>query len=138
MQVVSRHDPELMQVIEELVAQAVARFVAEHEQKARELSLMERVIRVEEELRALREIQTAQMEAMEKRFETMERANQLRFESIEKRFEAIDKRIETLQREMDKRFEALQRRKTFLQWFMGVGFTLMSTLIGLATYLLAR
>jgi len=79
----------------------------------------------------LREIQMAQMEAMEKRFETMERANQQRFEALQRE---MDKRFEAV----DKRFEVLERRMTFLQWSIGIGFTLMSTLIGLATYLLAR
>ncbi len=54
----------------------------------KELSLIERVVRVEE-LKALREV-------------------------VEKRFEVMDERFEALQREMDKRFEALEKRFQFL------------------------
>ena len=68
--------------------------------KAKELSLIERVIRVEEELKALKEIEKA------------------RFESMETRFEAIDTR-----------FEAMEKRFTTLQWFIGIGFTVISILI---------
>jgi len=61
--------------------------------KAKELSLIERVIRVEEELKALKEIEKARFEAMETRFEAME------------------------------------KRFTTLQWFIGIGFTVISILI---------
>ncbi|MCH8317149.1 MAG: hypothetical protein IIA88_01410 [Bacteroidetes bacterium] len=44
------------------------------------------------------------------------------FQMMEKRFEAIDKRFEDLIHYMDKRFNALQ-------WFMGVGFTVIASLI---------
>ena len=137
---ITLQDPEIRKYLEEMVSEAVARFVAENELRAKEISLVERVIRVEEELKALREIQIAQMEAIEKRFEAMEKANQQRFEAMEKadqqRFEAIEKRFESLQREMDRRFEAMEKRLTFLQWSIGVGFTLVSSLIGVATYIM--
>ncbi len=110
---VNFQDPEFRKLLEELVSQAVARFVAENELRAREISLVERLIRVEEELKALREIMHEYMKLTDKRFEAMERANQQRFEAIEKRL-------------------------SFLQWFMGFGFTFIATLIGIATYLLAR
>ncbi len=113
-------DPEFRKLLEELVSQTVARFVAENELRAREISLAERLIRVEEELKALREIMHEYMKLTDKRFEAMERANQQRFEAIDKRFEAIEKRL------------------SFLQWFMGFGFTFIASLIGIATFLLAH
>ncbi|MBX6422817.1 hypothetical protein [Thermosulfurimonas sp. F29] len=105
-------DPEFRKLLEELVSQAVARFVAENELKAREISLVKRLIRVEEELKALREIMFEYMKMTDKRFELMEEANR-------------------------KRFEAIEKRLSFLQWFMGFGFTFIASLIGIATYLLA-
>ena len=130
--------------ISSFIREELERFVLTNEQRAKELSLMERVIKVEEELKSLREIESARFEAMEKRFETLQRemnarfeAMEKRFETMEKRFEAIDKRFEALQREMnarfeamDKRFEAMDKRFTFLQWFVGIGF---SAVLGLTS-----
>ncbi len=134
---------EFRELLQNLVAETVARFVQVNEQRARELALMERVVRVEEELKALREIELARFEAMEKRFEALQREMNARFEAMDKRFEAMEKRFEALQREMnarfeamDKRFEAVERRLTFTQWMMGVGFTFIAFLITLAQFLL--
>ena len=128
----------LRPLIEKLVSEAVAKFIQENELRARELSLMERIIRVEEELKALREIQlsmlremNARFEAIDKRFEAIDK----RFEAIDKRFEAMDKRFEALQREMDKRFEAMEKRLNFMQWFMGAGFALLTILVTLFRFL---
>ncbi|MEJ5347648.1 MAG: hypothetical protein WHS46_03045 [Desulfosoma sp.] len=112
--------------VDEIVAQRLVAFVQENEQRVRELSLMERVVRVEEELRGLKEIQIAhfnasekRFEAMDKRFEALQREMAARFEASEKRFDTIDKRFEALQHQiatrfeaMDKRFEAQQRETT--------------------------
>jgi len=114
-------------ILETRLAPAIEEFVRKNELRAKEVSLMERVIRVEEELKALREIESARFEAIDKRFEV-----------IDKRFEAIDKRFEALQREMsarfeaqDKRFEAIDRRFSFLQWFIGLGFSVLAILLTL-------
>ncbi len=134
--------------IDELVSERLAAFVKDNEQRARELSLMERVVRVEEELRALREIQTAhfqasekrfeavekRFEAVEKRFEALQREMNARFEALQRevmaRFEAVDKRFEALVRETNARFEAMDKRFTQLQWIIGLGFGLMAGLMG--------
>ncbi len=122
------------QELEAIVKEIIEDFVRQNEQRAKELSIIERVIRVEEELKALREIENARFEAMEKRFEALQRemkayyeATDKRFEAMEKRFEAMDKRFEA----MDKRFEAMEKRFQFLQWFMGAGFTFISILIAI-------
>ena len=172
---------ELKPIVEKLVREFLVEFVKENELKIRELSLMERIVRVEEELKALREIQIAQFEAMEKRFEALQREMDKRFEALQremdkrfealqremdKRFEAIEKRFEALQREMnkrfeamekrfealqremdkrfeamevrfeaiDKRFEAIEKRLNFMQWFIGIGFTIVSILIALFSF----
>ncbi len=126
--------------VKEVLSETLAGFVKENEQRARELSLMERVVRVEEELRALKEIQithfqasekrfeamdkrfealqresNARFEAMDKRFEALQREMIARFEAVDKRFEAMDKRFEALQREMIARFEAVDKRFEALQ-----------------------
>ncbi len=137
---------EFQELLQNMVAETVARFVQDNEQRARELALMERVVRVEEELKALREIEMARVVAMEKRFEALQREMNARFEAMEKRFEAMEKRFEALQREMNARFEALQRemnarfeaverRLTFTQWMMGIGFTFIAMLITLSQFL---
>ncbi len=52
-------------------------------------------------------------EAVDKRFESMQRTMDQRFESMQqnmdKRFEAVDKRFESMQRTMDQRFESMQQ-----------------------------
>lgn len=104
--------------LKEYVRSELESLLVMREKELKEVSLLERVIRVEEELKALREIELARFETSERRFEALEKANQQRFETIERRFEA-------LQREMDKRFEALEKRFNFIQWFMGIGFSFL-------------
>ncbi len=133
---------EFIGIIKSLVAEQVEAYVREHEIKAKEFSLLERIIRVEEELKAQREIiaslqreMGARFEAIEKRFETMNKAMEKRFETMnkamEKRFEAVDKRFEAV----DKRFESVEKRLSFLQWFMAGGFTFISVLITIINFL---
>ncbi|GAB5045692.1 hypothetical protein [Thermodesulfovibrio sp. TK110] len=112
------------QQVEALVKELIADFVRQNEQRAKELSIIERVIRVEEELKALKEIENARFDATEKRFEALQREMNARFDATEKRFEA-------LQREMNARFDAMEKRLTFMQWFMGIGFTFISILIAI-------
>jgi len=56
----------------------------------------------------------AQTEAMDKRFEAMQKQMDTRFEAMQKqmdtRFEAIDKRFDAMQKQMDTRFEAMQKQ----------------------------
>ncbi len=101
---------ELIEIIKSLVAEQVEAYVREHEIKAKEFSLLERIIRVEEELKAQREIIASLQREMNARFEA-------------------------LQREMDKRFESVEKRLLFLQWFMAGGFTLISVLITIINFL---
>lgn len=88
-----------------------------NEIRLREISLMERLINVEEELKSLREMSEYRLEAlqreMDKRFEALLR-------EMSSRFEAVDKRFEALQREMNSRFEAMDKRFTTMQWMIGL------------------
>ena len=79
--------------------------------------LLERMVRVEEELRAQRTLMderfgfmAARFEAIDKRFDAVDKRFEdligqmnVRFEAVDKRFEAVDKRFEAV----DKRFEDL-------------------------------
>jgi len=56
---------ELIKIIKSLVAEQIEAYVRKHEEKMKEFSLLERIIRVEEELKAQRE--------MDKRFESVEK-----------------------------------------------------------------
>lgn len=97
--------------------------------------LLERMVRVEEELKAQRELMDERFGFMERRFDAVES----RFETMDQRFkdqigamnacfEAVDKRFET----MDKRFEDLtgqmNQRFTTLTWMIGVGFVVITSL----------
>jgi len=75
-----------------------------------EISVIERITRVEEELKSQREIMMFGFQQMEKRFEAM-------------------------QKYMDKRFDDVNRRFTMLMWAMGVGFTLTTTAVSIVSVL---
>ncbi len=116
--------------------------------------LNERIVRVEEELKNQRDMlilmqknSDKRFEAMDKRFEDMQKnmdkrfedmqkymdkrfeAVDKRFEAVDKRFEAVDKRFEDMQMYMNKRFEDMDRRFVFIQWTMGIGFVSLGTLV---------
>jgi flagellar capping protein FliD len=114
-------------MLESRLQKAMEEFVERNELRLKELSLIERIVRVEEELKAMREMFEVKFEAIDKRFEVVDK----RFESVDKRFESMDKRFESLQREMNARFESLQRemnarfeamdkRFSVIQWMIGI------------------
>lgn len=78
--------------------------------------LLERLIRLEEELKALRI-------EMKLRFEAQKQESDAKFEAINVRFEAINAR-----------FEALDKRLNFLQWLIGIGFAFLAGLITLLNF----
>ena len=110
--------------------------------------LLERLIRLEEELKAQRTIMETRFEALDKRFEAIDkRFNDLihymdkrfeavdkRFEAVDKRFEAVDKRFDDLLHHMDKRFETIDKRFSSIQWMMGLGFTLLAALMAVFNF----
>lgn len=121
-----------------LISEGIARFVAENEFRAKELSLMERTIRIEEELKSFKEIVSSLITTMEKRFDVLQKETVNRFEALQRemnaRFEAFEKRTEALQREMNARFDALKKRFTVMQWTIGLGFSLTIAFIGLLKF----
>ena len=71
--------------------------------------LLERSVRVEEELKHQRLLMRESFEQFEKRFELIEK----RFEQVDKRFEQVDKRFEQVDEhfeQVDKRFEQVDKR----------------------------
>jgi DNA anti-recombination protein RmuC len=158
-------------------------YYKQKEKELYEVSLIERTIRVEEELknlrkemeylrkemdyrfeallremnarfeallaeqRALREEMNARFEAITKemnaRFEVITKEMNTRFEvqkrESDARFEAIiremNARFESQKRESDARFEALEKRFNLLQWTMMLGFTILSILITVFSFL---
>mgnify|MGYP001437027720 FL=1 len=75
-----------------------------------DIQLIERMTRIEEELRSQRELILKQNETMQfgfaqmdKRFESMQKQMDERFESMQKQ---MDERFESMQKQMDERFES--------------------------------
>ncbi len=110
--------------------------------------LMERMVRVEEELKSQRELLLAHVEASDRRFADMnhrfedidrrfEDANKRfddvnsRFEDVNKRFDDVNKRFE----DVNRRFDDNSKRHTATQWVVGAGFLVVTTMITLYRFL---
>lgn len=137
--------PWLREVVERIMPRPA---VAGMDQK-----LLERMVRVEEELKAQRELMEVKFDAIDRRFESNDRRFESidqRFESINKHFESVDKRFESMDQRfgdlihhMDRRFESNDRRfesmdKRFddvqesfkrTQWLIGLGFILLTATV---------
>ena len=114
----------VIKIMKSRLQEVMEEYVQKNELRTKELALMERVVRVEEELRSLREMSEAKFEISEKRFEALQREMNARFEALQRemntRFETVDKRFESLQREMNARFEAMDKRFSMIQWMIGI------------------
>ena len=95
--------------------------------------LLERVVRVEDELKAQRELMAVRFDASDKRFEDMMSRMDGRFASVDKRFEFVDKRFEDVLSRMDERFTAADKRTNLLQWLVVTAIALLGGIIGLIT-----
>ena len=111
-----------------------------------EMELLERIVRVEEELKNQRELMLTGFEQSDKRFEEMQKNMDKRFEEIQKnmdkRFEQVDKRFEDMQKNMDKRFEQIDKRFedvnskfTMMFTFMTLGFTILAVMMTVFKFL---
>jgi hypothetical protein len=107
-------------------------YYKQKEKELYEVSLIERIVRVEEELKNLRKEMEYLRKEMDYRFEALLREMNARFEAIIKE---MNTRFETQKRESDARFEALEKRFNFLQWTMMLGFTFLSILITILSFL---
>jgi chaperonin cofactor prefoldin len=126
----------VVKLIESRLQQAIEEYVERNELRMKELSLIDRTVRVEEELRSLREMSESKFESLQRemnvrfdavyqRFEVMDQRFEVmdkRFEVMDQRFEAMDKRFEALQREMNVRFDANEKRFEALQREMNARF----------------
>jgi hypothetical protein len=120
-------------------------------ERSYEIQVIERITRVEEELKSQRELLLKQHEMMmfgftrvDKHFEMMQKNMDDRFFAMQKnmddRFTQVDERFFVVQKSMDdrftqvdKRFDDVNHRFTMLMWAMGIGFTLTTTAISLIT-----
>ena len=72
--------------------------------------LRERAVRVEEELKAQRELMKVGFDHVDKRFEEMRADTKAHFEQVDKRFEQMRSDMNTRFEQVDKRFEQVDRR----------------------------
>ena len=124
--------------------------------------LMERMVRVEEELKSQREILLTHVETSDRRFGDMNRrfedanrrfddVNQRfedvnkrfddvneRFEDVNKRFDDVNERFEDVNKRFDdvnKRFDDNSKRHTTTQWAVGIGFVVLTALVTVYQFL---
>jgi chromosome segregation ATPase len=153
----------IKQLVYTFLPEVLAQYKEERDKDIYLNPLLERLIRLEDELKALRiemniRFETvikemnirfeaiikemnlrfeAQKQESDARFEAINtrfEAINTRFEAINTRFEAINTRFEALIKEMNTRFEALDKRLNFLQWLIGIGITLLGGLITLLNF----
>lgn len=104
---------QIKQFLDKHLPEYIAKYVKDNEIRLKELSLVERIVRVEEELKHLRVFEAERHESLIKEMNA-------RFEAMNSRFEA-----------MNARFEALERRFSFMQWLIAGGkapITLLTTI----------
>ena len=115
--------PEFRDMVRAELSDILADFIATQEKRASHISLIERIVRVEEAQRSHEQLTKALLEQMNQRFEAV---NQ-RFEAVDQRFVSMDQRFESMDQRfvsMDKRFEDLNRRlDRFMFWSLGLTVT---------------
>jgi len=133
----------IKQLVYNFLPEVLAQYKEERDKDIYLNPLLERLIRLEDELKALRIEMNIRFETVIKemniRFEAIIKEMNIRFEAQKQesdaRFEAINTRFEALIKEMNTRFEALDKRLNFLQWLIGIGITLLGGLITLLNFL---
>ena len=144
------------EVLEKELDVYLARYTAGREEEYNRLAILQHLTRLEEELKAQRELMEKRFGAVDKRFEDLYRYLETRFAGIDKRFEAVDKRFEDINKrfeEVNKRFEDVNKRfedinKRFedmlhyvdrrfnqLTWLISTMFALLATLITVFRFL---
>ena len=96
--------------------------------------LLERMVRIEEELKAQRELLLAHIKASDRRFDDVNK----RFGDVNERFEDVNKRFDDVNKRFDdvnRRFDDNSKRHTATQWFVGIGFLVLSTIVSLTSLL---
>jgi hypothetical protein len=96
-------NPEFRAMARNELSDLLADFIATQEKRAGEVSLIERIVRVEEAQRSHEQLTRALLEQINLRFEEMQR-------NMDKRFDAVDKRFEEMGRLLDR----------FMFWSLGL------------------
>ena len=86
--------------------------------------LLERMVRVEEELKAQRTLMDERFGFMARRFEDMFEYMDRRFEAVDKRFDGVDTRYQAV----DTPFKDTNTCFKTLTWMIGVGFVVLASL----------
>lgn len=86
--------------------------------------LLERMTRVEHELKLQREVMVERFKVVDERFKAMG-----------ERFKAVDRRFADMQASMDRRFEDMHRRFNGMQWMVGGAVVLLATMMSLYQFL---
>lgn len=128
-------DEYVQKALQEQLATEIERFVRQNDQRARELSLLERIIRVEEETKALREVEMVHFSGLEKRIDALHSEMNARFEASDKRIDALHSEMNVRFKAIDSRFEAVDKRFNQLLWTMLIGFTMVGTLVSVFGFL---
>ena len=122
-----------LQEINEYVKNNIGNWLLENnyiDNKTTEIALIERMVRVEEELKNQRELIKLGFEQSDKRFAEMQANANIRFAEMQvnsdKRFADMDKRFE----QVDKRFDFMSRVITWMFSFMILGFAITNLFIG--------
>jgi len=119
------------EIIEKYLNEKLDNIVKKYSQEREipeKLSLLERAIRVEEELKTQRDLMEKSFELIEKRFEQVYKS----FELIEKRFEQVDKRFEQIEKrfeQVDKRFDLVDKRIDELRNYTDKRFKLLTQIM---------
>lgn len=93
-----------------------------------ESRLLERMTRVEHELKLQREVMIERFKAVDERFKAVD----TRFADMQA---SMDNRFHDMQISMDRRFEDMHRRFNSLQWMIGGGVVLLATMMSLYRFL---
>ena len=108
---------------------AAVREYRDEPRHAIDTTLLERMVRVEEELKSQRELMIV-------KFESTDRQLADQRELMEQRFVAMDRRFEEQRQSIDARFEETRARDRRSDWFMGIGFTIVTVAVTLVGVLL--
>ena len=103
------------EVLEKKLGDYVSRYLAGRELELERIGILERLIRLEEELKAQRELMEARFEAVDRRFEDL--------------IHYMDRRFEDLIHHIDQRFEDMNRRFTMLTWLISSLFGALAVLM---------
>lgn len=93
-----------------------------------ESRLLERMTRVEHELKLQREVMIERFKAVDERFKAVD----TRFADMQA---SMDNRFHDMQISMDRRFEDMHRRFNGMQWMVGGGVVLLATMMSLYRFL---